>query len=149
MRRHPTRHLNRQEREVDARRFRTELGLQPRPPGIHRQQGELDLDAGLLLEGRRNLLDQGALPRSLVLADEDKLFRLALGPSRSGRGGKHAARRALQQMPSLQTSHGVPSIFLLCSRPDAAAYLPYYTILTCSSLANAIGNFASGPAHHP
>jgi hypothetical protein len=39
--------------------------------------------------------------------------------------------------------------FVVQSSGRAAAYLPYYTILTCSGLANAIGNFASGAAHHP
>ena len=72
---------------------------------------------------------------ALVLADEDKLFRLALGPSRLGRGGKHAARRALQHMPSLQTSHGVPSFFLLRSRPDAPQRIyhttPYFLQQPC------------------
>ena len=51
--------------------------FKPRAPGIDRQQGEVDFDAGLLLEFRRHFLHQGPVPGTIV-ADINQLFRLAL-----------------------------------------------------------------------
>ena len=163
MRRHPTSHLNRQYREVDAGRSRTELGLQPRPPGIHRQQGELDLDAGLLLEGGRHLLDQGTLPRRAGSRRQRRASPACSAP------GPFASRPPASRQPSLATNavssnqpwRSLP--FFVVQPPGAQAAdccgvardasqrttIPHHTLLSCSSLANAIGNSASGAAHHP
>src|SRR6185437_12067 len=103
----PPCHADRELHDVDAAASGAEFGTQPRAPGIDRQQGEVDLDAGGFLEGRRHLLHHAPVPGAVV-ADIDQLFRFALCLDLWCR--QHAAGndRCLQKPPPVQSGHVFP-----------------------------------------
>ena len=103
MRRQPPREGRGPLDDVDVRRARIQLRLQPRAQRVDGQQGEIDLDAGFLLEGRRDLLHQAPVPGAIV-ADKDQFVGLALG-SRDGGGGERAQGSG-QKAAAMQLGHG-------------------------------------------
>ena len=117
LRRDPAGHADRPLHHINAAAAGAEFGAQPGAPGIDGQEGEIDLDAGLLFEFRCDLLHHGPMPRAVV-ADIDQLFRLALRLDLRCRQHAAGGNRGLQQAPPVQSGHDVsPSIFWVSLSP--------------------------------
>src|ERR1019366_4040593 len=83
------RHANRPLHDIDTAGPGIQFGFQARVPRINRQQSEIDLDAGFLLERRSDFFHQRPVPGAIV-SDIHQLIRFVLRQSghSQNRGGR-------------------------------------------------------------
>ena len=91
--------------DVNAAGAGIQLGLQLCIQRVDRQEREIDLDAGRLLERRRHFLDQAPVPRPVV-ADEHQFFWSVL---RQGKAWQHDGRGGCLQQVSAFDHRPIPA----------------------------------------